>query len=198
MLQNLFGRRNRAGETTWLRKLFGRVEPAADLEEHELQERPRPTATLRLHGSQSDKKLKKSFASLEAEAKLTDVRQKVVYEIKWTANAAPAGNHLGQEPGKASDEKPEDAIDGWVLDRNQKKIPIGQRAQKDCHYFNENDDALVNSVQNGLRFFFRDGIEQPLIPDGGKWWFRLRVVDATGEELACSDVVEIAWAAAVL
>jgi hypothetical protein len=123
-----------------------------------------------------------SYASVESTATLSDPTHVVRYEIKWTADAVPGGSHLGQVAGVASD---------WVLDRDEAGNPIGPRQTGGqlCYF---RDDSFGERVPDGLYFYYADGIEQRRF-ESGKWWFRLRIVDAGGTEVACSDEVEIDW-----
>jgi hypothetical protein len=103
-----------------------------------------------------------------AEANLKDKRQRVEYYIKWDAECVPVGNHLGQKPATASP--------GWVLDKSQKGLPIGDRANPEAAYFDDIDHTERNPA-SGKYYYFLDGIQMPGVsyPPGSKFEFKLVV-----------------------
>ena len=137
-------------------------------------------ATCEFNGVAHEKE--KSFASVVAEAFVSSPDHSVVYEIKWDEAVVPAGTHLGQVEGKASD---------WVVDKSPTGDPIGDRATEPTHYFT-NDKGWEQNATKGRYFYFRDGIEQDRLR-GGSWWFRLKVIDGDGKVLSQSYDVEVNW-----
>lgn len=123
----------------------------------------------------------KSYASVESEAQLTGIDQKVVYEIKWDANVVPSGNHLEQNNVPPNT---------YVVDKAQNGIDtVGERSSPMHRYYEDQEYETPNP--NGLFFHYVDGIEQDLL-QGGSWWFRIRVIDRGGSTLSSSEV-EIKW-----
>jgi len=116
----------------------------------------------------------KSFASVHSLASHLKETDRVIYEIAWDAAVAPVG-HEGMHVVKntASD---------FIVDRSQTGEAIG-----DCRRHYRHDGA------NGWIFEFRDGIEWPEELNGGRWRFRLRVVDAGGTERARSAEAIVDW-----
>merc|ERR1712232_1406932 len=140
----------------------------------------------------------RSEASVAAKAELTDMTHVVRYWIKWDANVVPAGTHMNQQPNRASD--------GFVMDMSPDQMgyqatPIGMRAMPASsmavhHYFmpiegRESWDFPRDEC--GFLWRFDDHVVQPGKLNGGKWWFKLDVVDKDGNVKATSDECEVDW-----
>ena len=138
-----------------------------------------PFTSINVRGKESNNE--RSYATVESNAELTGIDQRVIYEIKWGANVVPAGNHLNQNtvpPNTYVEDKAPNGVDS-VGDRNS---PI--------HHFFRDQDCSIDDP-NGLYFHYNDGIEQESL-QGGSWWFRIRVIDRGGSTLSSSEV-EIQW-----
>ncbi|MBZ5522846.1 MAG: hypothetical protein LAP21_11465 [Acidobacteriia bacterium] len=144
----------------------------------------RPTVGISLQGPAHDAPGNHSYATVTSHATLTHPSQQVVYEIRWDAAVVPGGNHLGQQPLTASN--------GWVVDRSRDGHPIGDRTIPEYAYYFSNNGYSTGDAQNGLHYYFPDGIEQREL-NGGSWWFRIRVIDQNGTTLVTSQEQEIDW-----
>ncbi len=178
------GQMSHNGEIAQRFRLPERVEVVQEKENNKIiqcggmlsKEAQPPRVSLKLVGK--DHEAGKSYALVTAEAKLTDPSQRVHYEIKWDATVVPGGNHLGQQEGVASD---------WIEDLSPNGLSVGDRNSPEAKYF----DDQHHVDPNGLIFSFNDGIEQSEL-NHGSWWFRLRVVNANGAELA-STIKKVDW-----
>ncbi len=121
-----------------------------------------------------------STATVKAEAWMSSPLHEVIYEIKWDAAVTPDGGHLGQTEGEESD---------WIVDLGQDLQPIGDRDNPGSTYF---DDDYSLDQDEGQYFLYHDQIGQSH-KEGGSWWFRLKVVDETGNVLSQSHDVEVDW-----
>jgi uncharacterized protein DUF4157 len=138
----------------------------------------RPRTRLTLVGIDHDNQ--HSYATVNSEAHLTDLTQRVEYDIRWDAAVVPGGDHLGQQPNSAG---------GWVRDRSPPPNgqPIGDR-NNDMGGFFLNSDFSGQDNAAGLHFYYPDGIRQrPL--NNGTWGFRLRILSQQGAVLSSSEVV---------
>ena len=122
-------------------------------------------------------------ALVRAEAWMTASTQYVEYDIRWSANAVPGGNHLQQVPNQASP--------GWVLDRDPHGNPIGDRTLPGNVYYNLQEQA---DQQHGTHFLFHDDIQQNgLVTHTNQvWGFRLRVFNANHVVLRTAEIT-INW-----
>jgi hypothetical protein len=105
-------------------------------------------------------------------ARLTDDSQKVYYLLKWdTPEAAPGGNHLGQQNVDYSGR--------FVEDKDVRGIPITVPKRREEVYFNNNI------------FYFVDNIQQDR-DIKGQWTFMILVCDKDGNEL-CKKTLNLKW-----
>lgn len=130
------------------------------------------TATCRTIGVQHENG--KSFASVHSIATHLQETDRAIYEIAWDAAVAPVGHDgMAAAANVASD---------FVVDKSQSGEAIGDSR---THY---RRDGV-----NGWVFEFRDGIEWPEDLNGGRWRFRLRVVNGAGTEKARSAEAIVDW-----
>jgi hypothetical protein len=130
------------------------------------------TATCQTIGVQHENG--KSFASVHSIATHLQETDRAIYEIAWDAAVAPVGHEgMAATANVASD---------FVVDRSQSGEAIGN-----CRRHYRRDGA------NGWVFEFRDGIEWPADLNGGRWRFRLRVVNGAGTEKARSAEAIVDW-----
>jgi hypothetical protein len=129
------------------------------------------TATCRTIGVEHENG--RSHATVEAQATSLQETDRVIYEIAWDAAVAPVG-HTGLQVNEGVESD-------FVVDRSQSGKAIGDDQE---HYQRDEEGRFV--------FEFTDGIEWPEL-NGGRWRFRLRVVNGAGTEVACSDVAIVDW-----
>ena len=122
-----------------------------------------------------------SFATVLSTAQLTNVNQRVRYDIRWDAAVVPSGNHLGQIPGQAS---------GWVEDLSQQGEAVGNRNGQMARYFDDNTLDNQNGP-GGLFFRYMDPIQQDPL-NGGSWWFRVQVL-GPGDAVLANQEIEVDW-----
>ena len=122
-----------------------------------------------------------SFATVLSTAQLTNVNQRVRYDIRWDAAVVPSGNHLGQTPGQASN---------WVEDLSQQGDAVGDRNGQMARYFDDNTLANQNGP-GGLFFRYMDPIQQDPL-NGGSWWFRVQVL-GPGDAVLANQEIEVDW-----
>ncbi len=141
---------------------------------------PKNTAAVRFDGAEIQGG--RSYAQVTATAEMTDPTHRVCYEIKWSKDVPPGGMHLGQDSVAANT---------WVLDKGPSGEDIGDRNAAVHYYHKYNSEH--DRRKHGLYFTFVDFIIQQQELRNGAWWFRIRIVDKSGQELFKSPSVKIDW-----